>query len=141
MEYSVQNGAHTFPAEGTYDVELWISTINGCMDSVVLPITVHPRPTADFTLTNICEGQLASFTDASVITTGTITGWEWDFGNGNTSALQNPTETYAVENVYTVELVAHSAQGCTDTMAQTIDVYPNPVADFTPQAVCFKCTS
>ncbi len=137
-DYNVQNPGHLFPTDGTYNIDLTVTTTNGCSGTVNLPVTVHPVPTANFNLTNICEGQNANFTDASVVGTGAITGWDWDFGNGNTSTQQNPTEAYTTENVYTVELITTTDQGCTDTISQTIDVYPNPVADFSPQAVCLN---
>lgn len=138
VESTTQNSNATMPAAGNYDVELVVWTVNGCADSVVIPITVDPRPTADFTLTNVCDGQAATFTDISVIGTGAITGWEWDFGNGNNSVVQNPNETYAAEGVYSVELVVFSDMGCTDTLEQNVEIYPNPIADFSPQSVCLN---
>ena len=138
VDYTGNPASHNFGPAGTYNVSYTVTTLNGCSGNVVLPVTVHPNPVADFTLTNICEGQVANFNDASAVATGAITGWDWDFGDGNTSTAQNPSNTYGTQNVYTVELVATSDQGCTDTMTQTIDVYPIPVADFSPQSVCLN---
>ncbi len=42
-----------------------------------------------------------SFTDTS---TGTITSWTWDFGDGGTSSAQNPSHTYDLPGAYTVSL-------------------------------------
>jgi PKD repeat protein len=71
----------------------------------------------------------------------------WDFGDGNTSTLENPTHTYSTTNNYTVRLTVYSNNNCySDTFTQTlndalritensfsldVNVYPNPSnADF-----------
>jgi len=58
-------------------------------------------PTADFTTATAtsCTGQI-SFSDLST----PATAWSWDFGDGGTSALQNPTHTYTANGNYTVSL-------------------------------------
>lgn len=58
-------------------------------------------PTADFTTatTSSCTGQI-SFADAST----PATSWAWNFGDGNTSTLQNPTHTYTANGTYNVSL-------------------------------------
>lgn len=71
-----------------------------------------------------------SFSDLS---SGTPTGWEWDFGDGNTSTLQNPTHTYADTGSYMVCLVAFDACG-SDTVCTQIDVCRDPQAGFIFQA-------
>ena len=75
-----------------------------------------------------CEPLTVSFTDLS---TGNPTSWAWDFGNGNTSALQNPSATYVNAGVYTVKLVINNATA-TDSIIKTnyITVYAKPVANF-----------
>ena len=44
------------------------------------------------------------FTDASTDADGAVAGWAWDFGDGNTSTLQNPSHTYAGAGTYSVTL-------------------------------------
>lgn len=58
------------------------------------------------------------FTDQSVSTTG-ITAWKWDFGDGATSTLQNPTHTYNFPGTYTVKLTATDASGGAVTYTKT----------------------
>jgi PKD repeat protein len=50
------------------------------------------------------------FTDQTVSTAG-ISTWKWDFGDGATSVLQNPTHTYNFPGTYTVKLTATDANG------------------------------
>jgi PKD repeat protein/subtilisin family serine protease len=70
------------------------------------------------------------FTDTS---TGTITAWEWAFGDGVTSTLHNPTHTYTTPGAYTVTLTVTGPGGSdTEMKANYITVtYPPPQADFT----------
>jgi len=60
-------------------------------------------PVAGFTA-NVTSGAIplaVAFTDTSE---GDPTSWAWDFGDGNTSADQNPVHTYTVPGTYTVSL-------------------------------------
>ncbi|CAN2039125.1 hypothetical protein GMMP15_1050014 [Candidatus Magnetomoraceae bacterium gMMP-15] len=52
------------------------------------------------------------FTDLS---TGNITDWLWDFGDGSTSTAKNPTHTYTQSGVYTVNLTVTGFDGITNT--------------------------
>jgi len=70
------------------------------------------------------EGVLSHFktnTEALKITfsdnsqsTGTVTSWLWDFGDGQTSNLQNPEHTYASANDYLVRLTVTDTTGDQD---------------------------
>ncbi len=67
-------------------------------------------PLAAFSLSNTSPytGQSVQFTDLS---TGTPTSWNWNFGDGTTSTLQNPTHAYSTAGSYTVTLTAVNASG------------------------------
>ena len=67
---------------------------------------------------------IGSFTDSS---TGTPTSWAWDFGDGNTSSLQNPSHTYAAAGTYSVCLIATDTCG-SDTLCKNVTVTSCPVA-------------
>jgi PKD repeat protein len=98
------------------------------------------KPTADF---NYTGSPTVNFTNTS--TNGN--NYSWDFGDGNTSLLQNPTNTYTTTGNYTVELTTYSTNTCfTSTTTQTINVtitgienrsnsteikiYPNPANNY-----------
>jgi PKD repeat protein len=89
------------------------------------------NPVANFTASPLsgCSPLIVVFQDQS---TGGATSWNWDFGNGNTSTLQNPTATYFTPGTYTVSLTATNVNGSnTLTRNQYITVYEPPVTDFT----------
>ena len=123
------NPTHTFTSAGNFTVKLYVENANGCADSVEQVITVYPLPVADFTLTstNACSPPVtATFTNTS---TGAID-YAWDFGNGTTSTVTNPTSNYATPGSYTIQLIATSIYGCIDTTTQTFTVYQVPTANF-----------
>jgi gliding motility-associated-like protein len=136
VDATTQNATHNYPAAGTYNVQLIVSTAGGCADTIVQQIEIFPMPTADFNFNNECFGTPISFTDNSAVATGTITNWDWDFGNSNTSIVQNPTENFAADGIYNVELIVTTNNGCMDTISKNIEVYPVPVTNFGPQDVC-----
>ncbi len=138
IDNTQQNPSYGFPAAGNFNVDLTVTTVNGCSGTINLPVTVHAQPTADFTFTSVCEGNNVNFTDASTIVNGTISSWEWDFDGPGSSNVQNPTQMFTTEDVYDVELIVETAAGCADTIVIPVDIYPNPVADFTPQSVCLN---
>ena len=78
-----------------------------------------------------CSPIQISFSDLS---TGPnpITYHKWEFGNGGTSFLANPSRIYANPGLFTVTLtVSDGTDTATKTISQYIEVYKNPKADFT----------
>jgi PKD repeat protein len=72
------------------------------------------------------------FIDESTANYCTITGWSWNFGDGNTSTQQNPTHTYSSAGFYDVTLTVTADTGASDSETQTLWAGPNqaPTADF-----------
>lgn len=135
---NTQYPSHTFTADGTYNITLITVTDEGCTDTTIVPVTVHPLPVANFTATDECMNVANTFTDASTVSSGTIAAWDWDFGDSNTSVSQSPANIYASDGTYTVALNVTSDQGCNNALAFTdnVVVYPLPVADFTTSDFC-----
>lgn len=122
--------AHIFYT-GVYDVQLVALADNGCRDTLVQTIVVTD-PIADFTISNTsgCIPHNVTFTDNSFSDT-TIVSWEWFFGDGNTSTLQNPTHSYTQIGSYGTMLIITDASGCVDTFVSTTPVQvTNPIANF-----------
>ena len=84
--------------------------------------------------TNGCAPMIVNFTDNS---TGSPTAWSWDFGNGQTSNLQNPGTIYVNAGVYSVTLTVSNST-FTNTVVKTnyISVNATPSASFTATPVC-----
>lgn len=88
-------------------------------DYSVIINTPNLPPTADFSVINFttCSGDI-DFTDAS---TFSPTQWTWDFGDGNTSSMQNPNHVYTSVGSYFVKLTACNSFGC-DSIQKVINV-------------------
>lgn len=87
----------------------------------------HAQFNVDFSanLTTICAGQAVQFTDQSTSPTA-IVSWVWDFGDGNSSTLQNPSHVYASAGTYTVILTANNGAGSQDEV-KTGYILVNPL--------------
>ena len=137
-DYASQNPTNNYATANTYTVELIVTTTDGCSDTITNPITIFPMPNATYSFTDTCFGIANSFTDNSTVSSGTITNWDWSFGNTNTSTTQNPTQLYANDGQYPVTLIVTTNNFCKDTITQTVNVWPLPIVDFTPTEVCLN---
>ncbi|MDP2387734.1 MAG: PKD domain-containing protein [Bacteroidota bacterium] len=132
--------SHTYAVAGTYNVTLSATDANGCTGNSATTVTVDPTPVVNFTsnITQGCTVPLAvNFTDLS---SGGGAVFNWNFGDGNSSPLQNPGHSYNASGTYTVTLTVSNAAGtCIDSLKQnnyiTITL---PVANFTtnPDSGC-----
>ncbi|MFP4501199.1 MAG: PhoPQ-activated protein PqaA family protein [Candidatus Hydrogenedentota bacterium] len=125
---------HVYDKPGLYEVTLTVRTA-GASASVTRTIEVSSKaaPRADFNA-NPAQPLLdepVQFTDLSRPGSAEITAWAWDFGDGTTSAEQNPEEhTYTTAGTVDVSLTVVSEHG-SDSATKTFEVVPvPPEADF-----------
>jgi len=116
---------YTYNTPGVYSVSETVSGLGGSstITNVNYITALTPPPVASFTAasTSGAAPLNVSFTDTS---SGSITGWAWVFGDGNTSTSQNPSDIYANPGSYTVqEIVSGLGGSSTDTVAGLISVY------------------
>ena len=114
---SQQNPSTTYLTPGIYTVKLVITNAGG-KDSLIKTnyINVIQPPQAAFSTSTSSVGCFplrVQFVDNSVATSGgTITSWEWDFGDGTTSTAQNPYHVYYNIGNYNVALKVTNSRGC-----------------------------
>ncbi len=126
----LSNPAHTFTAAGSYVVQLIVLDNIGCPDTATQIVTVYPLPVVDFTFSTVdpcVQPTVVDFTNQSM---GAV-GYNWNFGNGLSSSLTNPSTTYQQAGDYIVTLVGTTVNGCIDSVQKTVSSYQMPVASFT----------
>jgi PKD repeat protein len=94
-------------------------------------IQVSAIPLADFTAAASCAGTDKSFADQSTVSGGSITSWEWNFGDpnsgtNNTSVLQNPAHNYATAGTYEVILTVKNNGVCVKDTMKIVSVMTIP---------------
>jgi gliding motility-associated-like protein len=105
--------------------------ICGSTETIELDYTISNPPVAKFGVDKPCLGDSTLFTDESP-SSNIIKRWQWDFGDGETSTLQNPAHKYQKTGSYTVSLTVVDVDSCTSVFSipkLTIDV--KPIASFT----------
>lgn len=118
QQSSVQNPHVSYATPGTYNIRLIVHNAVGA-DAIEKDnyITVFAYPTPNFTsnYTLACAPADIQFTDESQPGQGSITSWNWDFGDGGTSTSENPSHTYTQTGYYTINLKVANSNGCSNS--------------------------
>jgi gliding motility-associated-like protein len=134
---TVKDPIHIYNGTGPFNVKLQVKSGAGCFhDTTIVVNTIHPQPKADFSFTApaICIADNIGFLDRSTGGDGTISNWQWTFGDGNGSSQQNPTHLYATASTFNVKLYITNSFGCnSDTVTKPFTVYPYPLVDGGPE--------
>ena len=138
---NLQNPQHVYTLQGNYSVNLLITNANGCIDTTMQNVEVHPLPAVDFgySATN-CQGSLTLFNVDSLVTNvPAVQSYDWDFGDGTThSALASPSHLYGSAGVYNVNLTITDTTGCINNVIQSVEIHPAPTAAFTFTGSCLN---
>ncbi|MGI9190664.1 MAG: PKD domain-containing protein [Chitinophagaceae bacterium] len=147
---------HTYAAPGTYTVCLTTTgmdsmNVGTCVDDTCMSITIAgiPNCTAVSNFTNVNNVNVVQYTSTGTCTGCSTVTYAWNFGDGGTSSLPNPTHTYAANGNYNVCLtlsgtnannqpcsnqlcrnVMVSGLGVNNFVQQPLSVYPNPANDW-----------
>lgn len=81
-----------------------------------------PSPTASFTLEQ--NGNTITLTNGSTLATSYL----WDFGDGTTSAEENPVHTYAIDGAFNIKLTATNPNGIGEAL-HFVFVTSTPLTD------------
>ncbi len=129
---TLQNpGNVLYDTAGAFKVELTVSTNEGCTDEFSGTVNVYLSPLVNITPSKVCQGLATVFKDQSIISPNDIISqWQWDFGDGTTSSLQNPVHTYLTSDTFDITL-SISTLYCSNTEVVQVIVEPLPVANFT----------
>lgn len=123
---------------GPYDVKyattgnINLTVTDGACTATATPATINviqfPVPAFTPDLTQGCAPAVVNFDNKSQHADS----YQWTFGDGATSAIEDPSHTYSNTGVYTVTLIATAQGQCSTTLTKTslISIVPNPIALF-----------
>jgi gliding motility-associated-like protein len=121
---------YTYADTGRYIAHLTVTGPNSCVGTDSTTVMVYPGYKADFSVQGDCYLRPFLFTDKSSAKYGTVSKWQWNFGDPNsnaaTSKQQNPSYTYSSPATVNVTLISQSDKGCIDTTQQAVVIYNNP---------------
>ena len=125
---------HKYTSLGIKQVQLKITTKDGCIDSLSKPLQIYPPPSAQFLLssTEVCRKDSIQFTDKSSSSSGAIIKWNWYLGSSDSSFLKNPAKQFNDSGTFIIRLFVFDDKGCvSDTNSQQLEVHPYPVLQMT----------
>ena len=118
--------ARTFPVK-SINSSLTVESSKGCSAVFNKAFSVGPYPKPDFSWENICLGSASKFYDKSILSTGNLSQYDWNFDTISGSIHQtssNPSYTYSNVGKYAVKLTVTSDKGCTEDITQNIHIVP-----------------
>ncbi|MBO6517781.1 MAG: PKD domain-containing protein [Bacteroidia bacterium] len=136
---TISDPVHRFTSFGTYNVTLsaWNFDYPKFVYSQMIPVTVSPVPSVDFSVENACEGSDLQFRNYTTLPSGIsgIVDYRWNFDDGATSVFVNPSHQYTNPGGYEVKLTA-SLNGCESTIVKNANQFALPIADFEVVGSC-----
>ncbi len=126
---------HLFKNAGTFTVKLTVTTELGFSDDTTVTVEVNHIPNISFKVLNACEGTKIKFDNQTTIVGNSPITYSWDFGDGNTSTMEDPEHEYNTPGGYRVTLRA-TANGCVSTLTKNANQFAKPVAEFEFEGQC-----
>jgi len=133
--------------DGLYDDETGVTATISCQESTKVSLRVRDNggatgfvsmtiesnepPTSDFDYSpsNPKRGKEVNFTSLAADPDGSITDWNWNFGDGGSSDVRSPKHVFGEPGTYSVSLTVQDDSGVKDTFSRPITVKPDLEAD------------
>lgn len=133
-----ENPFYTYPEPGTYVATLIAYPGFDCSDTTYITVDVYPQLTAVIAFDNTCAGAPVYFQDLSATDYGTLTAWEWNYGDGWGSEEQSPEYTYEDPGSYLLNFTVTNSFGCMAQINDTIRIYPPAYAMIETDTACIN---
>ncbi len=133
----IETVCHQYNDPGVYDVMLVVTAnVQGASfnDTTYQRIIVNQAPTANFRFEAPCTDHQTRFINESEGNGTVISAYYWNFNDpasaNDTSMVKDPTYEFSQPGYYNVTLITENGYGCIDSLRDTIEIYPPPVARF-----------
>jgi gliding motility-associated-like protein len=129
-DLNTENPSHSYTSPGLVTPRLTLTTSSGCTENYTDTAYIYQTPHPVITLPDpSCINAPLQFqgsltTPANPVDT---VNWTWNFGNGTTSALEDPLVSFSQAGPYTVSLRTFVTFGCSDTTSRPLTINPLPV--------------
>lgn len=131
---TVANPSVILPNSGTFAVVFNVTDANNCSDDTTLSITIQASPHLDFSLSPTCEGEAVSIVNN---TSGQLPlNFNWDFGDGTNSTLQNPVKIFPNFGPQIIHLQVLAANGCSKDSTVSVSIYAKPFPSIAFPNIC-----
>ncbi|MBW6480329.1 MAG: PKD domain-containing protein [Bacteroidales bacterium] len=126
MERTFTNNSHY--ESKIYEVRLVAESLFGCIDSIILPIVVYPKPKANYSVSDLsgCSPLTVDFTENALGATTFI--WNFGDGTGDVTTQGDASHTYIHSGEtaadFTTHLIVQNIHGCRDTLYQNLQIFP-----------------
>ena len=132
---TIQNPIHLFSSFGNFTVSLTVTNSSGCTRMKDSLLTISQKPLANFAADTACLESLTTFTNLSTTPGGTtLVTYLWDFGDGQTATVADPTHLYLTTGIFNVKLTITNSKGCEKDTTKQVLVLGKPIASFIYQS-------
>ena len=121
---NLPNPIHYYSTPGYKTTSLEVETNKGCKSNAFNTIYFGLKPEVFFSWGNECFGGEVNFTDQTQ-SEDPLNVYTWDFNDGFTSAIQNPSHMYADTGDYNVKLSLATSTGCLSEKTQVVHIRPS----------------
>ncbi|HLP20301.1 MAG TPA: PKD domain-containing protein, partial [Chitinophagales bacterium] len=132
------NENHSYNMPGTYTITLIVQDTNRChpLDTISKDAVLLPNVFVDFTADDVCLGTSVQFNNLGSPTAS----YTWNFGDATISSQYSPGHFYNAIGIKQVELTIVDTTTCdvTATVTHPVQVFAQPIADFTTDGDTFK---
>lgn len=127
---NLENPGQIYKNPGVYNSVLSVISSHGCKDTTTTSSIITVKKTPEIAIRGNSEACVFSdikFSGLILKSDTEAISWKWDFGNGKFGNNQNPPDqTYDSAGIYSVNAIANSANGCSDTVSHLINLFPLP---------------
>ncbi len=117
--------SHAYASSGSYPVTLTVTDSKGGSATATKTVTVtHTAPVPVISATPTGLSVAFDGTGSSASDLATISSYSWDFGDGGTSTIAQPTHAYAASGTFTVTLTVTDSLTGTATTTRAVTVSP-----------------
>ncbi|MCB9250867.1 MAG: T9SS type A sorting domain-containing protein [Flavobacteriales bacterium] len=111
---------------GKNQVQLQLTTQDGCTDNISKEVELLLQAKADFSANDVCEDSVVNFNNLSK---GALS-YKWSFGDGQTSDSVSPEHLYSISGSTTFNVKLLAKSGCSDSVIKAVTVHEVPNSNF-----------